>query len=551
MVNQRRTDLYIEREGRKTEKRTAGKGVTWAESWPNKRLKQFDVRLSAGEEVVFYQRNLYNHVLDNSTVGLEVATSENAFSNWEAAYEELLRSQTNFSFMSGFSLLAAILSFFFFIVVRERLYLYFSSFVFLIALMTFFTSYNDVFIKAYPVQTAYTLQTLIFPIVFLALRFIFLFNQTEFYFPRWHKVNYAASYGLLVVTLALFLPAEYENSPIAQAASLTCIIVIVSSVLLTVCSIIRNKQRWVFHALTIGPILIVFIAAISLALLLKETQLIRNYLPEMFVGAYYWLLIAFSWDLILRFRRLIKKNEVEKLALIEQQKTELEDQVKARTLELNQSLNRSDSLLLNILPEDVAEELKEKGSAKARLFDEVTVLFTDFVNFTSISERLTPQELVDELHHCFEAFDHIISKYGIEKIKTIGDAYLAVSGLPNPEPEHARNIIYAALEIRDFVEERKKTMGDKTFAIRIGVHSGSVVAGIVGIKKFAYDIWGDTVNTAARMEQSSEQGKINVSEKTYNLVSDQFDFWYRGEIEAKNKGTLKMYFADRRVDSLV
>jgi adenylate cyclase len=205
---------------------------------------------------------------------------------------------------------------------------------------------------------------------------------------------------------------------------------------------------------------------------------------------------------------------------------------------------RSEDLLLNILPADVAEELKEKGSANARLFDEVTVLFTDFVNFTTVSERLSPAELVSELHFCFMAFDRIISNYRIEKIKTIGDAYLAVGGLPNADKDHAVNIVKAALEIRAFVQRRKAEVGDRTFDIRIGIHSGSVVAGIVGVKKFAYDIWGDTVNTAARMEQNSVPGEINISETTYILTRNVFSFTYRGEITAKNKGALKMYFVE-------
>jgi len=163
--------------------------------------------------------------------------------------------------------------------------------------------------------------------------------------------------------------------------------------------------------------------------------------------------------------------------------------------------------LLNILPEEIADELKQKGSSSARFFDHVSVLFTDFVDFTKAGERMTPQELVDELHTCFMAFDEIISKYGIEKIKTIGDAYLAVCGLPLADSEHAIKSARAALEIRQFMEDRNKQAGDKTFHVRIGIHSGSVVAGIVGVKKFAYDIWGDTVNTAARMEQNSEKGQ--------------------------------------------
>ena len=209
---------------------------------------------------------------------------------------------------------------------------------------------------------------------------------------------------------------------------------------------------------------------------------------------------------------------------------------------LSKEKKRSEDLLLNILPSEVADELKDKGAADAKYFDNVTVLFTDFVNFTKASERMSPQKLIDELHFCFKAFDEIIDKYNIEKIKTIGDSYLAVSGLPVADPLHAENITRAALEINKFVTNRRQQMGDGTFEVRIGIHSGSVVAGIVGVKKFSYDIWGDTVNTAARMEQNSEAGKINISETTYELVKDKFTCTFRGEIEAKNKGLMKMYF---------
>ncbi|HRO07652.1 MAG TPA: adenylate/guanylate cyclase domain-containing protein [Saprospiraceae bacterium] len=208
--------------------------------------------------------------------------------------------------------------------------------------------------------------------------------------------------------------------------------------------------------------------------------------------------------------------------------------------ELRIEKQRSDELLLNILPEQIADELKEKGQAQARQFDEVSVLFTDFVNFTQTSEKLTPQQLVGELNECFTAFDQIIESNGLEKIKTIGDAYMAVCGLPISDPEHARKTVKAAMEILEFIEDRRKN--EKVFDIRIGIHSGSVVAGIVGIKKFAYDIWGDTVNTAARMEQTGEAGKLNISETTYLMVKEDFECIYRGEIDAKNKGKIKMYF---------
>ena len=212
---------------------------------------------------------------------------------------------------------------------------------------------------------------------------------------------------------------------------------------------------------------------------------------------------------------------------------------------ISKEKKRSDELLLNILPEEVAEELKEKGSADAKLFDNVTVIFTDFKGFTTITEKLSAKELVGEINYCFSAFDNIIHKYGIEKIKTIGDSYMAVGGLPIPSKTHAKDVVNAALEINEFMEEHKQQRmkeGKEIFEIRIGIHTGPVVAGIVGIKKFAYDIWGDTVNLASRMESSGEEGKINISGSTYELVKDDFKCTYRGKIEAKNKGEVDMYF---------
>jgi class 3 adenylate cyclase/Tfp pilus assembly protein PilF len=211
---------------------------------------------------------------------------------------------------------------------------------------------------------------------------------------------------------------------------------------------------------------------------------------------------------------------------------------------------RSDDLLLNILPEEVAEELKAKGSAEAQLIEHVTVLFTDFKGFTAMSEKLTAKELVADIHECFSAFDRIMEKHGIEKIKTIGDAYMAAGGLPTPNTTHATDVVEAALEIRDFIAEgkaRKVAAGLPYFEIRIGVHTGPVVAGIVGVKKFAYDIWGDTVNTAARMESSGEPGKVNTSATTYALVKNVpwLRFEPRGLIQAKGKGELEMYFVER------
>ncbi len=209
--------------------------------------------------------------------------------------------------------------------------------------------------------------------------------------------------------------------------------------------------------------------------------------------------------------------------------------------------HRSDELLLNILPEETAEELKNTGTAKAKSFDSVTVLFTDFKDFTKLSEILTPTQLVSEINECFSAFDHIMHKHGIEKIKTIGDAYMAAGGLPTKNDTHPGDVVRAALDIKKFMDEhkiKKEAAGELFFRIRIGVHTGPVVAGIVGIKKFAYDIWGDTVNTASRMESSGEIGKVNVSGTTYEIIKDDFDCIHRGKLAAKNKGEIDMYFVE-------
>lgn len=224
-------------------------------------------------------------------------------------------------------------------------------------------------------------------------------------------------------------------------------------------------------------------------------------------------------------KRLVSKNN------------ELEQRVQERTVELQKEKQKSDALLLNILPEGVAEELKNKGFAEAKQYNNVTVLFTDMVNFTGISEQMSPKELVAEIHQNFTVFDGIMEKHGLEKIKTIGDAYLAVSGLPVEHPDHAIRVTRAALDIQHYMAQN----GGK-FQIRIGIHSGPLVAGIVGVKKYAFDIWGDTVNTAARMEQNSDAGKINISAATHGLIKDIFTFEYRGKIKAKNKGEVDMWF---------
>ena len=213
---------------------------------------------------------------------------------------------------------------------------------------------------------------------------------------------------------------------------------------------------------------------------------------------------------------------------------------------IEEEKNRSDHLLLNILPEETAQELKDNGKVTAKKFDSTTVLFTDFKDFTHYAENLTPEKLVKTVDFYFSKFDEIFEKYDLEKIKTVGDAYMCAGGLHFHKNDHALKMVQAAFDIIEFVESAKTNnpKNQPRFEIRIGINTGPVVAGVVGTKKFAYDIWGDTVNIASRMESCSKPGKINISHDTYEIIKESFNCVYRGEIEVKNRGKMKMYFVN-------
>ena len=207
--------------------------------------------------------------------------------------------------------------------------------------------------------------------------------------------------------------------------------------------------------------------------------------------------------------------------------------------------HKSEKLLLSILPKEVVEELKEKGFSEPVLFESASVLFTDFKGFTIIAETLSPKELVEELDRSFSYFDSLMERYGIEKLKTIGDSYMCAGGIPNKNRTHAIDCVLVALEIQSImkkVKEYKEIVGLPYWELRLGIHSGSIVAGVIGEKKFAYDVWGDAVNTASRMESSGTPGKINISGATYLLVKSLFECEYRGRVNAKNKGEVDMYY---------
>ncbi len=272
-------------------------------------------------------------------------------------------------------------------------------------------------------------------------------------------------------------------------------------------------------------------AGMELAQADLEQERSRNILTLLSLASLFIVVLA-----ILFFARYLSKKKSAKV---------LEDKNKM----IAEEQKRSDELLLNILPAEIAEELKEQGKASARKYANATVLITDFKNFTTIAERLSPEQLVKELDYCFRAFDFIISQYDIEKIKTIGDAYMCASGLTNRKTIPTQ-IVKAALEMQEFLEDYKQERSRLSlpfFEARIGIHTGPVVAGVVGVNKFAYDIWGDTVNIASRMESNCEEGKVNISASTYGLIRYKFDCHYRGKVAAKNKGEIDMYYVSKAV----
>lgn len=261
------------------------------------------------------------------------------------------------------------------------------------------------------------------------------------------------------------------------------------------------------------------------------------YLRWYFIMLYLLAVVAVIWGIIKYREKSLKETQ-----------RILEKKVEERTADLAREKERAEGLLLNILPKETADELQKSGKATARHYNHVSVMFTDFKGFTAMAENTSPQDLVNELHRHFVAFDSVIEKYYLEKIKTIGDAYMCAGGVPIRNSSNAIAITLAALEIRDYMEmvnAEKMKEGKNELGIRLGIHTGPLTAGVVGMKKFAYDIWGDTVNTASRMESSSDPGKINVSGTTCDMIKKYFVMEHRGKRQAKGKGLVDMYFVER------
>ena len=234
---------------------------------------------------------------------------------------------------------------------------------------------------------------------------------------------------------------------------------------------------------------------------------------------------------------------------ITRQKNKIDFLVQDRTRLIKNEKDKTEKILFNVLPKKVAMELNDKGNVLPKGFNEVSVLFTDFKNFTNASSTMSPEKLVGELNAIFHLFDNIIESQGVEKIKTIGDSYMIASGVPNIDENHAKKCIETGSKMIEVLKERNKDKGIK-WDMRIGIHSGSVVAGLVGKSRFTYDLWGDTVNIASRMESVSESNRINISGVTYDLVKNIYEFDYRGKVDVKGKGEIDMYFVNKKKDDI-
>ena len=474
--------------------------------------------------------------------------------------EDLGRRNLFWGIYIGILLFAFFYNLFLYLSLRESMYLYYSLYV-LCALGFYAGIQGFNFRYLWPQLPA--LNSYLPVIISLMNLFVFLFTLRFLNITKTKKIAYFG--GWFFVSLYLLAAVINLSGRYGIAIIMTQMLSVLMSFyyIYIVIDAIRKK---VPNAKYFGLAWIQFIILLVIFILADNNVVPLNNFTKhsLFIGnALEVLLLSFALAARINFlkedntrkqeeiiHQLEENDRIQRLA-----NEELEQKVVERTAQLVEQKNeavkqrtRSDELLLNILPEETAKELKATGSAVAKLYDPVTVLFADMANFTEKCQSLGPQELVAEVNEIFTAFDQIVDQYGIEKIKTIGDSYMAACGLPKPQEEHALIMTRAAFEMQAYIENRtkqKRKEGKIPFEIRIGLHSGPVIAGVVGFKKFAFDIWGPTVNVASRMEGKGMINKINVSHSTFELIKDHFDCSPRGQIEAKGIGAVNMYFVDR------
>lgn len=465
-------------------------------------------------------------------------------------------------FFTGIFIVMFLYNFFVFIATKEKGYIFYLSILLLMIIVPEFNSGYMVERLRNITQFPSYLST--FDSVancwiglFLTM-FVMSFFKTKTRMVFWHK------FGIVLACIFVFLMAVaflFTGELSMAITNLFGLIMVIFAYIVSIKSLSKKYPSSLYFILAQTSFLV---AAVLMILTLLGVIPFNDYSLAIVPAGSAVENTLFSFALanrinILRKENTAKQNEIithllENKALQTKVNRELEEQVAKRTVDIERQKQiienekeKSDSLLLNILPKSTADELKVKGFSMPRDFEETSVLFADVKGFTSISEDLTAVELVKKIDEIFQSFDDIVLKFKLEKIKTIGDAYMCASGVPDLGSHRPDQIVRAGLEMQKFMKSwnaKEIVQGHAPWGLRIGIHTGPLTAGVVGKMKFAYDVWGDTVNTANRIESSGEVGKVNISEATYNFVKDKFICSDRGMIEAKNKGAIKMYFVE-------
>jgi len=440
----------------------------------------------------------------------------------------------------------------------KRSNLYYSIFALLLSLVIFssYLQLSPVFNPSFTITFTYYVNVFN-PAIFIALMLL-VYNL---FYDRLHIIFWvftAISVGIMILN---YLIVSWSNIVLG----ITLLLIFVEIFRLVIRAMIKKiSGSWIVGT---GILMfVIFLSAIVIIAMWKGQYIIQGNSTYALLISGFFLLAVISIplsmsvylardfavtnkDLKIQFENVkvlsakTIEQEKEKQKILAGQKEKLEEQVKERTAELESEKEKTEQLLLNTLPVKVVKDLKENGKTAPESFENVTVYFSDIVGFTNISTQLEPVVLIGELNEIFTAFDDIMVRNQCERIKTIGDAYLAVCGMPERKEKHAEFMARAALEIRQYLEDRNKQAAVK-WNIRIGLHSGKVVGGIVGVRKYIYDVFGDTINTTSRMESNSEPMRINISETTYLIIKDKFKFTPREPMEIKGKGLMRMYFLE-------
>jgi class 3 adenylate cyclase len=442
-----------------------------------------------------------------------------------------------------------------FFVIRERSHLYYVIMVVSGAMITgwFFGLTTEFLWPGLPLWDAYSVWVATFVSCWAGCQFVRHYLDTAQTLPRADvALKWLGRANLVLIPIVFLLPARmqfFAGTPVVAWVSAAWVVAVIAQLVRVIVKSLVQRHPLAGFFLTAviltSTASLVTGAALFGLLPANDFTLQAGEVGTCCTG------IVLSLGLGFRMQQLRAEvaarqlaHERDKRELAEEHNRGLEAKVRAPTAELVTAQEKSDALLANILPQAIIEELTTRGETEPRRHEDVSMLFTDFAGFTQTVATIPPKRLVQELDEIFRGFDDIVARHGLEKIKTIGDAYMTAAGLPMPAADHAVRSVRTALALVHFIETRNATSALK-WGLRVGVHSGAVVAGIVGKHKYAYDVWGDTVNIASRLESASEPGRVNISAYTYELVRPHFVCEYRGKLAAKGKGAIDMYFALR------